>query len=182
MTRRAYRIALVLGTCTLAACVVNIAIDMQKDLTVQTTGSALTVNNTQAINLNDYPDFTAHKGNIKSLDLDSADVTVKTVNAGNAATKVSGSVTLRPGPLNNGQCPTDNSHDVAVGSLSNFPLTAGSTTKLPGTPELDAFLMSLVTGDGTFCAVVSGTIDAAPVNVTLSVTLHASLGYDTGLF
>jgi hypothetical protein len=29
---------------------------------------------------------------------------------------------------------------------------------------------------------VNGSVDAAPVFVTLGVTLHASLGYDTGLF
>ncbi len=177
MNRRASLLAMAtLGLCSLAACVVNIAIDMQKTLVVQTDSSTTSVNQTQTINLNDYPDFVNHKGSIKSLDLDSADVTVASIDPSNHATKVSGTVTLRQ------NCSDAPANDVSVGSLTNFPITVGSTTRLPGTPALDAFLMNQVNGAGIFCVVVNGTIDAAPVNVTLNVTLHASLGYDTGLF
>lgn len=178
MTRRAFRIsAATLGLCTLAACVVNIAIDMQKTIAVVTDSTTTTINQTQAINLNDYPDYANHKGSIKSLDLDSADVTVATIDPSNKATKVSGSLKLRQSCAD-----TNAANDVTVGTLTNFPITLNSTTKLPGTPQLDTFLMNQVNGAGTFCVIVSGTIDAAPVNVTLNVTLHASLGYDTGLF
>ncbi|HUJ24618.1 MAG TPA: hypothetical protein VLW85_01265 [Myxococcales bacterium] len=179
MTRRAFRIAIsTLGLCTLAACVVNIAIDMQKNIAVQTQAGITSIDQQQAINLNDYPDYTAHKGNIKSLDLDSADVTVASVDPSNKATKViSGSLKLRQ------NCTDSPANDIIVGTqLSNFSLAANSTIKLPGSPELDTFLMNQVNGAGTFCVIVDGSIDAAPVNVTLSVTLHASLGYDTGLF
>ena len=177
MSRRAVRNTLLtLGLCTLAACVVNIAIDMQKNLVVQTDSVTTSVNQTQAINLNDYPDFVNHKSNVKSLDLDSADVTVATIDPSNHATKVSGTVVLRQ------NCSDAPANDITVGTLTNFPITANSTTKLPGSAPLDTFLMNQVVGAGTFCVVVVGSIDQAPVNVTLSVTLHASLGYDTGLF
>jgi hypothetical protein len=177
MTRRASRIAVsTLSLCMLAACVVNIAIDMQRPVQVVTDSVTTAVNQTQPINLNDYPDFVSHKGNVKSLDLDSADVTVTTIDPSNHATKVSGTVKLRQ------NCSDAPANDVSVGTLSNFALTSGSTTKLPGTPALDQFLMAQVQGNGAFCVVVVGDIDAAPVNVTLSVTLHASLGYDAGLF
>ena len=178
MSRRAFRIAVsTLGLCTLAACVVNIAIDMQKNIVIQTDAVTTSVNQTQTISLNDYPDYVNHKQNVKSLDLDSADVTVASVDPSNKATKVSGSLKLRQ------NCSDNPANDVTVGTpLSNFPLTVNSTIKLPGSPELDTFLMNQVNGSGTFCVVVSGNIDAAPVDVTLSVTLHASLGYDTGLF
>jgi hypothetical protein len=179
MTRRAPRLVLLtLAVCAIAACVVNISFDMQKNLVVQTDNVTTSVNQTQAINLNDYPDFKNHKGNVKSLDLDSADVTVATIDPSNHATKVSGTVKLRQSC----DAVSATNVEVPVGTLTNFPITAGSTTKLPGNAQLDTFLMNQVNGAGTFCVIVAGSIDAAPVNVTLAVTLHASLGYDTGLF
>src|SRR5438132_7044555 len=96
MTRRSFRTALVtLGLATLAACVVNLSFDMDKLLAVQGDANTTTVNQTQIVKLSDYPDFVSHKNSIKSLDLESADVTVKTINTPNKAHTVTGTVKLR---------------------------------------------------------------------------------------
>ena len=54
--------------------------------------------------------------------------------------------------------------------------------RLPGSPQLDAFLLQQLQNGGTFYVVVDGSIDQAPVDLKLNVIMHASLGYDTGIF
>lgn len=177
MTRRTFRIALVtLGLCTLAACIVNLSFDMQKTIAVQSQAGVASVSQSQLVNLSDYSEINDHKDSIKSLDLDSADVTVATVNPANKATTVTGTVKLR-------KVLTDPpANDVAVGSLTNFSLAQGTTVKLPGSPALDAFLLQQLQTAGSFYVIIDGSLDQAPADLVLNVTLHASLGYDTGLF
>jgi len=176
MNRRAIRISLVtLGLCTLAACIVNLSFDMPQTLTVSSVGStAMSVSQTRTVTLSNYSEINDHKSQIKSLDLDSADVTVAKVYTDNAATIVNGTVKLRkdasdPAP-------------VTVGTLSSFNITQGATVRLPGSPAIDAFLLQQLQSAGTFDVMVDGMINNAPVHVDLTVVLHASLGYETGLF
>jgi hypothetical protein len=163
-----------LALAPLAACVVNLSFDIDKQLTLASQ-QAGAISQTQTVNLSDYAAIRDHKGNIKSLDLDSADVTVLTVLSGNTSTTVSGTLVLRPGGV------TDASQDVQVGTLTNFSTTQGSTVKLPGTPQLDAFLLAQVQAAGTFSAILNGTVNGV-TNLVIDVDLHASLGYDSGLF
>src|SRR5207302_5552393 len=114
-------------------------------------------------------EVTDHKDHIRSLDLDYVDAVISRVNPGTTATKVSGTLKLRKAPQSTG-------NDIKVGDLQDFALTAGSSKRLNGTPELDAFLLQQLHEQGTFYAVIDGTVDGA-VDVVLDVTLHASLGY-----
>jgi hypothetical protein len=175
MNRR-FRLALVtVGLCALAACVLNLSFDMDKTLVVQSQAGVTTIAQSQQVALSDYPDFVAHKDNVQSLDLDSADITVTAIDPTNKATVVNGTVVLQ-------QAATPNAaNDVQVGTLTNFGITVGAKVHLPGSPALDAFLMKQVSSAGTFYVVVTGTVDQAPVNITLDVNLHASLGYNTGI-
>ena len=177
MTRRALRTTLVtLGLCTIAACVVNISFDMPQTVQVSSAPGVTSIHQVKSVNLQDYSEVRDHKDNIKSLDLDSLDVVVTAVDAGNHATKVTGTVVLRPSGA------SDATQDVKVGSLTEFPITLNNKTTFKGSPELDAFLLNQLHSEGTFSVVVDGNIDAAPAVMTLTVTMHSSLGYDTGIF
>lgn len=176
MNRRLVRNALAAASlATLAACVVNISFQMDKTFAVKSDPSApTTIAQTQAVNLLDYKDVADHRDNIKSLDLDYAEAKVTAITAGsNTATKVSGTLKLR-------KTAADTAHDVVVGTLTNVPVTVGSTTRLNGTPALDQFLMDALKGDGKFIVVIDGTVDGQ-ADLTLDVQMHASVGYDAGI-
>ena len=180
MTRRnATRTTLVtLGLATLAACIVNLSFAMDKPGVVLQSQQGTTAVTQQAIlvDLADYPDVTAHKDSIKSLDLDYVDVTVTGVAGDNTAHSVTGTVTLRKNLAD------DPAKDVAVGSLSGFSLQQGQTTRISGTPALDAFLFQQLQDVGKFYVIVNGSIDQGVADVTVDLNLHASMGYDTGVF
>ena len=176
MKRRTFRTALALaGLCTLAACVVNLSFDMQKSVAVASAGTATSVSQTQLVNLSDYREIQDHKDSIRSLDLDSADVTVQTINARNRALVVNGTMQVRKSLSDPNETP------VTVGTLTNFSLAQGSTVHLPGSPALDAFLFQQLQNGGAFYVVVQGALDQAPIDVVLSVTMHSNMGYDAGL-
>jgi len=180
MNRNATRTALVtIGLATLAACVVNLSFEMKKTLAVKSDAATPTsISVAQLVDLSQYKEITDHKNNIKSLDLDYAEATVTTINSGNRATKVSGSLKLRKTFL-----PATPPDDIKVGDLNNFPINVvGSTIRLNGNPALDAFLLQQLQTAGTFYAVIDGTVDVGPVDVILDVNMHASIGYDAGLF
>jgi hypothetical protein len=180
MTRRtATRTALVtLGLLSLAACVVNLSFSMDKpNIQLVSAGNQTVLTQQQIrVNLGDYKEINDHKNNIKSLDLDYADVTITAVDPTNRATTVSGTVTLRKDPA-------DTAHDIPVGN-PNTTVSVAVLQKLhlAGTPALDAFLLSQLQSGGTFYVMINGSIDRGPANITVDVNLHASIGYDAGLF
>jgi hypothetical protein len=178
MNRNATRTVLVtIGLATLAACVVNLSFEMKKTFAVTSNPAApTTISVAQLVDLSQYKEITDHKSSIKSLDLDYAEATVTSINAStNRATKVSGSLKLR-------KVLTDPpANDIKVGDLTNFPIVVGSTVKLNGNPTLDAFLLQQLQSAGTFYAVIDGTVDGV-ADLVLDVNLHASIGYDAGLF
>ena len=178
MNRRSVaRTAIILSAAALSACVVNLAFEMKKTFPVKSqAGAPNSISQSQVVNLADYKEVTDHQANIKSLDLDYAEATVTTVNTGNHATKVSGTLKLSLSPTGNADA------DILVGTLTNFPVnTVGSTVKLNGTPALDAFLLEQLHKTGTFYAIITGTVDGS-ADVVLDVNLHAAMGYDSGLF
>jgi hypothetical protein len=164
-----------LALAPLAACVVNLSFDIDKQFALKSTPSG-TVTQTQTVNLSDYPAITDHKGNIKSLDFESANITISTVNPGTTATKVTGTLVLRASGA-----AIDGSQDVPVGTLTDFAITKGSSVKLPGSAALDAFLLAQVQGAGSFSAILSGTVDGA-TDIVVDVDVSASVAYDSGVF
>ncbi len=179
MNRNATRLALVtLGLATLAACIVNLSFAMDKPGVVLQSAPGTSSLSQQAIpvDLGQYQEISDHKASIKSLDLDYVDVTVTARDPSDTANTVSGTVTLRK----NLSDPA--SSDIAVGSLTNFPLQVGQTTRISGTPALDAFLFQQLQDQGKFYVIVNGTTDGGVVNVTVDLNLHASIGYETGVF
>jgi|GEM_PF-1949440 len=158
---------------TLVACVVNLSFDMPQTVHL-TAAQAGSISQTKLVDLNSYKDIQDHKSSVKSLSFDSADAVVTTVTSGSGA-HVTGAVSLRKA-----SDPADGSKDVAVGNLSNVAIVQGTAVHLPGSPALDAFLFAELQGDGRFYAVVSGNVDG-PADFILTVTVHASIGYDAGL-
>jgi hypothetical protein len=126
-------------------------------------------------NLGNSKEITEHKDNIRSLDLDSADVTITRVNAGNRARFLNGTLALRR------KLADPPANDVKMGDLVNFAVTANNTVRLPGNPALDAFLLEQLHNGGTFYVIVNGTVDNA-TDIVLDLDLHASIGYDAGMF
>ena len=180
MTRRiATRTTLVtLGLATLAACIVNLSFAMDKPM-VAIKSDAGTTNIGEhkiLVDLGEYPEITEHKGNIKSLDLDFVDVTITSVGSGNTASTVNGKVTLRKNLTDPA------SADIAVGTLTAFQLQQGKTVRINGTPQLDQFLFEQLQNAGKFYVVVSGSIDHGAADVVADLNLHASIGYDAGIF
>jgi hypothetical protein len=180
MTRRtATRTALVtLGLLTLAACVVNLSFSMDKANVELKSIPGQTTLTQQAIlvNLADYKEITDHQANIKSLDLDYLDITVTAVDPTNTASTVTGTVTLRKALTD----PAAN--DVAVGSIPATSIAVNSKVRINGTPTLDAFLLAQLKSAGSFYVIVTGSIDHGVADVTVDLNLHASMGYDAGLF
>ena len=159
---------------TLAACVVNLAFDMKKQVVIQTQAGATNYSQNVLVDLGQYKEITDHKKDIKSLDLDSLDATVSATGVNNHATKVSGTIVLR-------KVLTDATADVQVGTFTNLSTAQGSTVHIAGSPALDAFLLSQLQQAGTFYVVITnGQLDGQ-ADLTLDVTIHASMGYDTGI-
>ena len=176
MSRRASaRLALV--AIALAACVVNLSFDMdQSGLDIQAP-SAGSLSKSVLVDLGNYNDVRAHQKDIKSLDLEYLEVSITDVRPTNAATTMSLTVSLRRSLTD----PPASDITVKVGDLQSFPIAPASRGRLVGNPELDAFLLDRLHDGGKFYVVLSGTTDGK-TDLVVDVNLHASMGYETGLF
>ena len=176
MSRRASaRLALV--AIALAACVVNLSFDMDQsglDILAPSQGS---LSKSVLVDLGSYSDVSAHQKDIKSLDLESVDVTITEIRLANAATTLSLTVSLRKSLTD----PPASDVTVKVGDLQNFMVALNNNRHVAGNPELDAFLLDRLHDGGKFYVVLSGTTDGK-TDLVVDVNLHASMGYETGLF
>lgn len=171
--RNARRLALL--AIALAACVVNLTFDMEQSGLVLTSPAQMALSTTAAVDLGSYQDVRAHQKDIKSLDLDSADVTISDIKSDNLAQHMTLMLSLRKSLSD----PPEN--DVVVGNIPDFPVIPHGTVRIPGNAAVDTFLLDRLHEDGKFYVVVSGSTDNK-TDVVLDVNLHASMGYDTGLF
>ncbi|MGE5048063.1 MAG: hypothetical protein ACM3PC_05820 [Deltaproteobacteria bacterium] len=175
MNRRLPRLALAfVCLAVLPACVVNLSFDMDQSNVALQSPAAGSASKSIQVDLGKSREVAEHKDNIKSLDLDSVDVTVTSVNAGNQAKVLNGTLALR----RNAADPAAN--DVKVGDIVNLPVVAGSTVRIKGNPALDAFLLEQLHNGGTFFVVANGTVDNR-ADMVLDLNLHASMGYDAGI-
>ncbi len=174
--RKARPLALVLAFAALAACVVNLSFDMdQKGLALITSGTGA-VSQSALVDLGSYDDVRLHRNDIRSLDLESVDVTITEVKlATNTAKLLTLTLTLRKLFTD----PPEN--DVKIGELAAFQVLQNGTRRIGGNPQLDAFLLERVHDGGTFYLVVTGSTDGK-TDLVMDVNLHASMGYDTGFF
>lgn len=169
------RLALAFVCLAIPACVVNLSFEMdQPNVALVSPGAGSAAQSIQ-VNLAQYKEVADHKDNIKSLDLDYVDVTVTKVNAGNQAKVLNGTLALR----RNAADPAAN--DVKVGDIVNLAVTANSTVRIKGNPALDAFLLEQLHNGGTFFVVANGTVDSK-ADMVLDLDMHASIGYDAGIF
>jgi len=173
--RKARPLAIVLGCVALAACVVDVSFDMdQKGLALITPGAGV-VSVSVLVDLGTYEDVRSHRGDIRSLDLESIDVTITELQADNAAKVLSGTLTMRK------EYTDPPESDVRIGDLTAFQIQQNGTRRIAGNPQIDAFLLERVHDGGTFYLVFNGSTDAK-TDIVMDVNLHASMGYDTGLF
>ena len=176
MGRRIVRRFVLAAVClvALAACVVNLSFDMDQPGIPLQTSAAGAASTSTLVDLGNSNDIRTHRNDIRSLDLESLDVTITEVKQDNLAQNLSGTLTLR-------RDLGDPSTEVKVGDLQSFPVLAQSTKRIKGNPAVDAFLLERLQDGGKFYAIVSGTTDGA-TDIVLDLLLHASMGYDTGLF
>ena len=117
-------------------------------------------------------------GPVRSLTLDSADVTVTQVDtdAGvNEAKSVSGTLRLRTA----GAAASD--ADAVVGTFSGLSLKPGAVAHLEGTGTASALLLAAHEKDGRFLVALDCTLDdGRPAHVVLWLALHVSAGYHSG--
>jgi hypothetical protein len=173
--RKARPLAIALACIALVACVVDLSFDMdQKGLALITPGAGV-VSVSALVDLGSYDEIRSHRGDIRSLDLESVDVTITQVKPDNAAKTLSATLTVRKEYSD----PPEN--DVRIGDLTAFQVLQNGTRRIGGNPQLDAFLLERVHDGGTFYLVLNGTTDGK-TDVVMDVNLHASMGYDTGLF
>ena len=158
----------------LAACVVNLSFDMDQPGVALQAPAAGSMSQSTLVDLGNNSDVRAHQRDIQSLDLESVDVTVTAVNAANLAQMLSATLSLRKDLA-------DPSTDVKIGDLQDFKAVKNEHRRISGNPALDAFLLERLNDGGKFYLLVSGTTDAR-TDLVLDVVLHASMGYDTGLF
>jgi hypothetical protein len=176
MTRAARIARFSLGLLTMvgvAACVFTIPFSHTDPIVIDVQGS--TLNQVKLIDLSGVSEVQQHKANIKSISLKQAVITVATVDALNTWTNVSGTVALRPATASD----TDSSQDLILGTLSAFNITAGHAVTLNGNAALDAFVLSVIKGAGTFKLVVNGSAQGNIGKFTLNVTGSYSFDYET---
>ncbi len=177
MNRRLFsRLALAIACLAgLTACIVNLSFEMdQPNLALQSPAAGSATQNV-LVNLGNYKEVTEHKDNIKSLDLDFVDVTITRVNPGNQARLLNGTLMLRR------KFTDPPANDVKVGDLVNLPVTTNSTVRIKGNPALDAFLFQQLQDGGAFYVIANGTVDNK-ADMVLDLDMHASIGYDAGMF
>jgi len=177
MGRRIVRRLALAAVClaALAACVVNLSFDLDQPGVPLVTATAGAASTSTLIDLGNSNDIRTHRNDIRSLDLESLDVTITEVKQDNLAQNLSGgTLTLRKDL-------GDPSTEVKIGDLQSFPVLPQSTKRIKGNPAVDAFLLERLQDGGKFYAIVSGTTDGA-TDIVLDILLHASMGYDTGLF
>ena len=161
---------LALGLIALAACVVNLSFDMEQSGIALIAPSAGSATQSVLVDLGNSSDVRAHQKDIRSLDLDSADVTITDVKADNAAKTLSLTLWLRK-----------NLEDAPINDVQGFTVAPQGTRRIPGNPAVDAFLLERLHDGGKFYVIVAGTTDAK-TDLVLDLNLHASMGYDSGLF
>jgi hypothetical protein len=174
--RLALPIALLLGV---AACVINLNFDIPRSLAVDAEPIIQgTFAQSFPIDFSQQAEIQQHKGSIDSLSFESLDLTVTSVGGTNTLTAInSATLALRPDGV------LDASKDVPVGTLTNFLIKQGTTANLKGSPALDAFMLQSVRGSGKFSIVLNATTGtASAAHFVLQSTLHAGLGYNTGIF
>ena len=176
MGRRIVRRLALAAVClaALAACVVNLSFDMDQPGIALVTSAAGPASTSTLVDLGNSNDIRTHRNDIRSLDLESVDVFITEVKQGNLAQNLNGTLTLRKDL-------GDPSTEVKLGDLQNFQVVAQSWKRIKGNPAVDAFLLERLHDGGKFYAIMSGTTDGA-TNIVLDVLLHASMGYETGLF
>lgn len=168
------RLLLALFAVVAAACSVSIAFDLDRTFDVTTTNNSF--DGVRTVDLARVAAIQDHKGKLESLSIDWAEVSVVSVNAGNAATVMGGTVWLRP---EGGAA--DGSNDVIVGSFSGVPIAVGTTRRLTGQdPGLSQAITAIVHGNGVATFRVSASTDGLAA-VTLEVKAHGSLTYGSGL-
>jgi hypothetical protein len=156
----------------LAACVVNLSFDMDQPA-IPLQAAAGPVSQSVLVDLGSNSDVRAHQNDIRSLDLDSADVTISAVNSGNVAQTLSATLSLRKDLA-------DPSTDVKIGDVS-LQVVRNARQTVKGNPAVDAFLLERLHDGGKFYLIVNGTADGRS-DLAVDVVLHASMGYETGLF
>jgi hypothetical protein len=169
-------IALLLG---LAGCVINLNFDIPRSFPVDVSPIIQgTFTQLFAVDLSQQAEVQQHKGSIDSLSFESVDLTVASVGSNDTLTSLtSATLALRP------DLAPDASTDVPVGTLTNFAITPGTTANLKGSPALDAFMLQVVRGSGKFSIVFTATPGSGnAAHFVLQTTLHAGLGYNTGIF
>jgi hypothetical protein len=176
MSRRASaRLALV--AIALAACVVNLSFDMDQSGLAIMAPSAGSLSQSVLVDLGSYNDVRSRQKDIRSLDLEYADVTITDIRPANAANTLSLTVSLRKSLTD----PPATDVTVKVGDLQSFKVEPSGSRRVAGNPELDAFLLDRLHDGGKFYVVLSGTTDGK-TDLVVDVNLHASMGYETGLF
>jgi hypothetical protein len=163
------RLALVAALPLLSACTAIVPIDLSRQVTIDAGGGAFA--QTQGIDLTANADVWGRRDHIDAISVDEVTARVLSVDGGNQASAISLSLGFRADGA-----PTDGSQDLAVGTLSGLPLVAGASASLPGSAQLDHFLLGALKGTGHFTVVVSGDL-SGPTSAVVEIAVKGSAAY-----
>jgi hypothetical protein len=153
----------------LSACSAVVPIDLTRDVDLEAAAGAFELD--QPIDLTAEPDVWSHRNQVDAVSIDEVSATVLSVGAGNGAATVTFTLRFRPDGA-----PADGSQDLAVGTLPALPVVADATASLPGSSDLDAFLLSTLHGSGRFTALASGSL-SAPASAVVRLEVKGSAAY-----
>ncbi len=125
------------------------------------------------VDLSASGDAWVNRNCLKGVTIRRATAFIATVDGGNAATRGSGTLALRPEGA-----PTDGSQDVVMGRFDDLPILTGLELQLDPSPAASAVLREALEGTGKLALVMRGDTNARPVGFSVSVQLDVGVRYD----
>lgn len=143
------------------------------DRRVQVDDAASGVAGVSVVDLSASGDAWVNRRCLKGVTIRRATAFIATVDGGNAATRGSGTLALRPEGA-----PPDGSHDVVVGRFEDLPILTGLELQLTPSPEASAVVREALEGSGKLALVMRGETNARPVGFSVTVQLDVGVKYD----
>jgi hypothetical protein len=167
MTKRFLPVLLAIVPVTFTACDIPIDFWDAKTITVDlAAGGETSVSNTQTVNLNNDSAISKNLSKLTSLKVPEVWLKMDTIYPDNAATTVSGTVTISD--------PTDSSWTPVTLTYNNVPITADSELDISPDPSVLVDVASLLKNKHELQAVYSASVDQLPAHFSFDGRIHIS--------
>jgi hypothetical protein len=155
----------------LSACTMAVPFDVSSGVALQRAEGAWTVS--EPFDLSTQGDLWSQRDKVDAVSVDELLVTVLSLGPDQRASVSTVTLTLRAEGA-----PADGSQDLVLPSFE-LAFIPGHTARVPGSPQLDAFLLAALHGSGHFTLVASGHLDSA-ADVVLEFAFTGRASYTAG--